>query len=62
MSDTPETDKTASHEGSWDTKALRMTDKARRLERERDEARRIAEEGRLGRIPSNRVFPWETAS
>ena len=40
MSDrpTPETDAVAAHEGNWDTKALRMTNHARRLERERDKA------------------------
>ena len=37
MSDTPDTDAVAEYEGNWDTKALRMTDFARRLERERDE-------------------------
>jgi hypothetical protein len=36
---TPETDEVASYEGNWDTKALRMTNHARKLERERDEAR-----------------------
>jgi hypothetical protein len=39
MSDTPETDAVAEYEGNWDTKALRMTEFARKLERERDEAR-----------------------
>lgn len=41
MSDrpTPETDAVAAHEGNWDTKALRMTDHSRKMERERDEAR-----------------------
>lgn len=34
---------------------------AKKLERERNEARNLAEEGRLGQIPSNRVFPWENA-
>jgi hypothetical protein len=34
MSDTPSTDEVASHEGSWDTKALRMTHYARYIERE----------------------------
>lgn len=38
MSDTPETDAVAEIEGNWDTKALRMGDHARRMERERDEA------------------------
>lgn len=37
MSDTPETDAVAAHEGNWDTKALRMTAHARKLERERNE-------------------------
>jgi hypothetical protein len=36
---TPETDAVAAYEGNWDTKALRMTVHARKLERERDEAR-----------------------
>jgi hypothetical protein len=36
---TPETDAVAAYEGNWDTKALRMTDHARRLEQQRDEAR-----------------------
>ncbi len=36
---TPETDAVAAHEGNWDTRALRMTVHARKLERERDEAR-----------------------
>jgi len=39
MNDTPKTDAVAAIEGNWDTKALRMTDHARNLERERDEAR-----------------------
>ena len=39
MSDTPETDLVAAYDGNWDTKALRMTNHARKLERERDEAR-----------------------
>ena len=39
MNDTPETDQTASYDGNWDTKALRMTAKARSLERERDALR-----------------------
>lgn len=43
---TPETDATAAHEGNWDTKALRMTAHARKLERERDEAREELEEYR----------------
>ena len=34
MSNTPETDSVAEYEGNWDTKALRMTDHARKLERE----------------------------
>jgi hypothetical protein len=38
MSDTPRTDKVASFEGSWDTKALRMTELAGNLERELAEA------------------------
>lgn len=36
---TPETDALAAYEGNWDTKALRMTAHARKLERKRDEAR-----------------------
>lgn len=36
---TPETDAVRAYEGNWDTKALRMTAHARKLERERDEAR-----------------------
>jgi hypothetical protein len=39
---TPETDDVASIEGNWDTKALRMTDHSRKIERERDEAREAA--------------------
>lgn len=39
---TPETDATSAHEGNLESKALRMTDLARKLERERDEARRVA--------------------
>lgn len=38
MSDTPETEAVAVIEGNWDTKALRMGDLARKLERERDVA------------------------
>ena len=39
---------------------LKLTaDDVDRLEQERDEARRLAEEGREGQIPSNRIFPWE---
>ena len=38
MSNTPETDAVAVIEGNWDTKALRMGDFARKLERERDAA------------------------
>ena len=41
---TPETDSVAAHDGNWDTKALRMTDHARKLERERDEAREALRE------------------
>jgi len=41
MSDTPRTDEVASHEGSWDTKALRMTHYARYIERELDKAQNI---------------------
>lgn len=41
MNDTPETDQTASYEGNWEIKALRMTAKARSLERERDKAMEI---------------------
>jgi hypothetical protein len=37
---TPETDAVAAHEGNWDTKALRMTVHACKLERERDEAQK----------------------
>lgn len=40
---TPETDDVASAEGNWDTRALRMTAHARKLERERDEARNASE-------------------
>ena len=40
---TPETDAVAAHEGNWDTKALRMTVHARKLERERDELREVLE-------------------
>lgn len=43
---TPETDAVAAYEGNWDTKALRMTAHARKLERERDEARKELEEYR----------------
>ena len=32
---------------------------AEKMERERNEARKLAEEGRLSRIPSNRIFSWE---
>jgi predicted nucleic acid-binding Zn-ribbon protein len=39
MSDTPETDAVAAIEGNWDTKALRMTNHACKMERERDEAK-----------------------
>lgn len=39
MSDTPNTDDVAAIEGSWDTKALRMTHYARKLERELTAAR-----------------------
>lgn len=39
---TPDTDAVAAYEGNWDTKALRMTAHARKLERERDEAREAA--------------------
>lgn len=42
MSDTPETDAVAVIEGNWDTKALRMGDFARKLERERDGWREAA--------------------
>ena len=42
MSDTPETDAIAVIEGNWDTKALRMRDFARKLERERDGWREAA--------------------
>jgi hypothetical protein len=35
---TPETDAVTAIEGNWDTKALRMTNHACKMERERDEA------------------------
>ena len=38
MSDTPETEAVAVIEGNWDTKALRMGNFARKLERERNAA------------------------
>lgn len=41
MSDTPRTDKVASFEGSWDTKAFRMTGFAENLERELAELREL---------------------
>ena len=41
---TPETDAVAAYEGNWDTKALRMTAHSRKLERERDEARELAQQ------------------
>jgi uncharacterized coiled-coil DUF342 family protein len=44
---TPETDAVAAYEGNWDTKALRMTVHARKLERERDDAREKAERYRI---------------
>lgn len=65
LSDTPETDQTASYEGNWDTKALRMTAHARNLERERDEARAECERWRsavlrvLGKVVTPEKFPWE---
>ena len=40
MSDTPETEAVAVIEGNWDTKALRMGNFARKLERERDDLRK----------------------
>ena len=43
MSKSPETDECASHDGNWDTKALRMQALASKLEIERDEAREQAE-------------------
>ena len=36
--DTPRTDNAFSHDGNWDTKALRMANLARQLERELNEA------------------------
>ena len=48
MSDTPRTDLCASHEGNWDTKALRMTAHSESLERELNTAKdqlSIANEG-----------------
>jgi hypothetical protein len=54
-SNTPETDEVSSYEGNWDTKALRMTYHARRLERERDEARNeLLEQARLLGMSSER--------
>ena len=41
MNDTPETDAVAVIEGNWDTKALRMGDFARNLERECNDLRAI---------------------
>ena len=40
MSNTPETEAVAVIEGNWDTKALRMGNFARELERERDDLRK----------------------
>ena len=34
----------------------------KRVLAERDEARKLAEAGRLGQLPSNQVFPWENLS
>lgn len=31
----------------------------KKLKLERDEARKLAEDGRLSRIPSNAIFPWD---
>ena len=59
MSDTPETDQLMADYGGTYPHPMEAVDLARKLERERDHARRIAEEGRLGQIPSNRIFPWE---
>lgn len=42
MSNTPRTDKVATYEGNWDTKALRMTNFARRLETELAQAKELA--------------------
>ena len=47
MSDTPETDAIAEIGGNWDTKALRIVDHARRLERERDKKTRMVRECEL---------------
>lgn len=58
MSDTPETDHVIKYHEYGQLSAC-MQQHARKMERERDEAREIAEEGRLGHIPSNRKFPWE---
>lgn len=63
MSDTPRTDNIEAR----CSLALGLSENvvwssfARQLERELNEARKLAEEGRLGHIPSNQTFPWENA-
>jgi len=64
---TPRTDAVASHDGNWDTKALRMMHHARELERGLNEARKEAERwrdcfqtGMSMQVKSpSKVFPWE---
>lgn len=59
MSDTQETDEVAELDGSWEAKAIRMTDFAHKLERERDEARHIAKEAHLSQWPCSKPLPLE---
>lgn len=56
---TPETDAVATIEGNWDTKALRMGHHARKLERERDEARDMVLELREALEAVRKQCDWD---
>lgn len=56
MSKTPLTDRVASYEGNWDTKALRMTAHARRLELENNELKARLDEAKKELIELQRYF------
>lgn len=58
QSDTPETDEVCANPNSAHANFFLMRDHARKLERERDEARKIAEKDRDA-YPGSYKLPWE---
>jgi len=60
MSDTPETDRLMADYGGHHPHPMEAVDLARKLERERDEARRVAKECQFSEWSSADKLPWET--